>query len=91
MWPESIWIKSVVGLLLGFLVSMSVFINIGFVAPIPADVFLLTAVLGGFIGWALLISWFFCVPSIKRPTLICLGIFVMSSVLNAWFYMERWT
>ena len=88
MWSESIWTKSILGLLLGFLLSMSLAINLGFLLPIPRDVFLLIAVLGGFSFWAGIISWFHCVTSVKRPSLISLLVFVLSALLNAWCYFQ---
>lgn len=87
MWSETLWIKASVGFFLGLLFSMGIFINIGFALPIPRDVFLLIAVLGSFIFWGVLISWFLCVQSIKKPTSICLIAFGLSSAINAWFYI----
>ncbi|MCC2607462.1 hypothetical protein [Planctobacterium marinum] len=88
MWSESLWTKSLIGLLLGFLLSMSLFINIGFAVPIPRDVFLLIAVIGGFTLWSILISWFYSVKSIKKPVLICLAGFLLSALFNYWFYAQ---
>jgi len=91
MWSESLWTKSLVGLLLGFLLSMSLFLNIGFIAPLPRDVFLIIAVIGGFTVWSALISWFYCVQSIKKPTLLCLGALLITAAINAYFYTQGGT
>ncbi len=88
MWSESLWSKTLIGLFLGFLFSMSLFMNVGFAAPLPKDVFLLIAVLGGFTLWSILISWFYCVRSIKKPTLVCLAGFAVTAVINVWFYFQ---
>ena len=87
MWSESLWTKTLVSVILGFFCSVSLCINIGFTVPIPRDVFLFFSVVAGFIGWAAIISWFFCVQSIKKPAIICLIIFSLSAVINAWFYI----
>ena len=87
MWSESLWTKTLVSFFLGFFCSVSLCINIGFAIPIPRDVFLFFSVLGGFSGWVVLISWFYCVQSIKKPGVICLIIFSLSAAINAWFYM----
>jgi hypothetical protein len=87
MWSERLWAKTLVGFFLGLLLSMGIFINIGFALSIPRDVFLMIAVLGSFTVWAALISWFYCVQSIKKPIIMCLIVFSLSSAINAWFYM----
>ncbi|PAJ76226.1 hypothetical protein CJF42_00590 [Pseudoalteromonas sp. NBT06-2] len=88
MWYESLWIKSFVGFFLGFLLSMSLFMNIGFIAPLSRDVFLFIAVIGGFTVWSALISWFYCVQSIKKPTLVCLVGLLITSMVNVYFYIQ---
>lgn len=89
MRSESLWSKTLVGLLLGFLLTMSLFMNIGFIAPLSRDVFLLIAVIGGFTLWSALISWFYCVQSLKKPALICLVGFLATAMINAWFYIQE--
>jgi len=91
MWSESLWVKTLIGFILGLFLSMGLMINIGFSLPISRDIFLLIAVLGGFIGWCAIISWFLCVQSIKKPAIICLVAFSLSSVINAWFYIGSTT
>ena len=89
MRSESLWSKTLVGLLLGFLLTMSLFMNIGFIAPLSRDVFLLIAVIGGFTLWSALISWFYCVQSLKKPALIWLVGFLATAMINAWFYIQE--
>ncbi|WP_085297364.1 hypothetical protein [Cognaticolwellia mytili] len=89
MWFESLWSKTFIGLFLGFFLSMSLFMNIGFIVPLAKDVFLFIAVIGGFTVWSALISWFYCVQSIKRPALICLASFLVTALINAWFYIQE--
>ena len=86
MWTSSIWAKSTIGFLLGFLLSMSTFMNVGFAVPMPRDVFLLIAVMGGFTLWSIIISWFYCVESLKKPAWICLGLFFLTAGINAYYY-----
>ena len=83
---KSIWTKTFAGLLFGFIVSMSLVINVGFVIPVPRDVFLIAAVLTGFTLWAGLLCWFYTFSSVLKPSLICLLILALSAGLNALFY-----
>ncbi|REL25608.1 hypothetical protein DXX93_02940 [Thalassotalea euphylliae] len=87
-WAYSLWTKSLAGFLLGFLSTMSLFIVIGFVLPLPRDVFLLIAVIGGFVLWSALLAWFYCMPSIKKPTLFCVASLLVTGLVNTWFYMQ---
>ena len=67
---------------------MSLAMNVGFLLPIARDVFLLVAVLGGFTFWSGMISWFYCVQSVKRPAIISVVLFALSALLNAWCYFQ---
>lgn len=87
-WTHSLWLKTFVGFFFGFLLSMSVFMVVGFLAPIPRDVFLLIAVMGGFTLWCVLMTWFYSVESIKKPALITLILFLITAFVNAFFYVQ---
>lgn len=84
---KSIWAKTLVGLVLGFIVSMSLVINIGFVVLVPRDIFLLVAVLTGFTLWAGLICWFYTFSSALKPSVICLLLLVVSAGFNVFCYI----
>lgn len=87
-WSQSLWIKTLVGFFFSFLVSTSFFLVIGFALPMPKDVFLLIAVIGGFTLWSSLLAWFYSVSSIKQPFLFCLTSLVITGSINTWFYLQ---
>lgn len=86
MFFESLWTKSTFGALLGFVLSMSLLLNLGSVFP-SRQGFLIVLVFGLVAIWGAFVTWFFCVKSVKQPFLICTGALVLSLGLNAFLYM----
>lgn len=81
------WSKTFVGLFLGLILSMSLFVSIGYFVPMQRDVLLFGGYVGIFILWTALMTWVYCSHSVKRPLFLCLGLLTVSSVANAARYM----
>lgn len=81
------WAKTMVGLFLGLILSMSLFVSIGYFVPMQRDVLLFGGYVGIFILWTALMSWVYCTSSVKRPLLTIVVLLILSSAANAARYM----
>ncbi|MCC2607447.1 hypothetical protein [Planctobacterium marinum] len=84
------WAKTIVGIILSLVLSMSLFLNIAYLVPFPRDVYLFIGFVGGFLLWGGLFTVFYCYSSIKRPLLYCLITLAISATINGLFYTGVW-
>lgn len=81
------WAKTLIGLFLGLLLAMSIFLNIGYLIPMPRDILLFSGYVGIFLAWAGFMTWFYSAESLKKPMKIALPLFFGSVGINSLFYL----
>lgn len=86
MWFESLWTKTLIGTVLGWLVTVSLFMNLGVIMASSRQVFLLLYVFAGITLWGGILSWFYCVRCMRRPVLICSAVLGVSILVNVLIY-----
>ncbi|MEM9102390.1 MAG: hypothetical protein AAGB12_08695 [Pseudomonadota bacterium] len=80
------WSKTLVGFVVSLMLNTSLIFNIDNLIPMPTQIFLLFGFIGGFILWVLIMTYFYCVPSIKKPMIILTPILLISVAINVFFY-----
>ena len=81
------WAKTLVGFFISLLLNMSLMLNIAHTLPIPRQIYLLTAFVGGIFVWAGIMTVFYCADNIKRPMLYCGPLLLVSAGVNALFIL----
>lgn len=76
------WLKSIVALLVGFVLNASLMLNITLLLPIPIDVLLLLGFVLGFIIWAGVMTWFYCRESLRQALRPCVPVLLLSAAAN---------
>ncbi|MCW8125411.1 hypothetical protein [Microbulbifer halophilus] len=78
MWP-----RSIAGIFLGLLISISLILNLVQLLPLAQDVKLLIGLLTAFVLWGGIMTYCYYSQSIGRASLNCAGLLVVSGLLNA--------
>lgn len=81
------WTKTILGLLMSLLLTMTLMLNIAYTFPISRDIYLLIGFIGGTLVWGGIMTYFYCANTIK-PILWSVIIFLISAAINALFYMK---
>ncbi|MEM9103407.1 MAG: hypothetical protein AAGB12_13915 [Pseudomonadota bacterium] len=79
------WSKTIVGMIVSWLLNVTLMTNLGFIAPLPRQVFFLIAFIGGFILWASIMTVFYCSTSVKKVLLYTLPVLLVSAGVNFLF------
>ncbi len=76
------WARTLAGLFVGLLLSISLTLNFSELAPLPKDTLLLIGYITGFLIWAGIITFFYCISTIKKTLLISLSVLLLSATTN---------
>lgn len=79
------WIRTLVALILGLLLNVSLMLNLAYLVPLPRDMYLLIGFIGGFLLWAGFATYYYSVASLKAPVVKGLLLLVVSSGVNSLF------
>lgn len=78
------WTRTVLGLLLGLLLSTSLALNFLLIVPWSRPVGLLVGFLSGFFCLAGCQTWVYCAPDVKAVLRWSLPLLALTAGLNAW-------
>lgn len=81
------WAKTILGLLMSWLLTMTLMLNMAYLFPIGRDLYLLIGFVGSTMVWGGIMAYFYCTNTTK-PILWSLVPFLVSAALNALFYLQ---
>lgn len=82
------WAKTLIGFLVSLLLYASVAVNVLHLFPLPQDILLLIAFVGGFLFWGVAMTVFYCADSLSRPLCYGLALLAASAGVNCLFYFN---
>ena len=80
------WAKTLTGVFLGLILTMSVCAAIGQFVSDGMDIYLFITYSCGFVIWTGYMSWIYTRNSLKKPLIISLTVLVCSATVNALFF-----
>lgn len=78
--------KSIIGLVFGLMLAMSLFVNVGYFVPLQRDVLLFSGYVGIFFVWAGLMTWFYTASKVTPPLKVAVPLFIVSTLANGLYY-----
>ncbi|WP_440056879.1 hypothetical protein ACSLBF_18530 (plasmid) [Pseudoalteromonas sp. T1lg65] len=84
MWP-----KTILGLLLGLLISISLIVNLNLILPMSEPALLLLGLIVAFPAWAGLVVWSYAHPDAKSAAMSLLYVLIPSLCLNTILLLMR--
>jgi len=78
------WMRTLLGVLLGALVALSLGINLILLCPGSRSSALLVSFIAGFFVLAGVQTWVFCAPRVRVVLLWTIPVLISSLVMNAW-------
>lgn len=78
------WTRTLLGLLLGLLFSVSLSLNALLIVPWPRSLGMLVGLLAGFFTLAGYQTWVYCAPDLKFVVRWSLPVLLLTASLNAW-------
>lgn len=82
------WTRTLLGFLLGLLLSMSFAVNAVLLVPWSRSLGLLVGILAGFFVWAGYLTWVYCAPDLKVVLRWSLPGLALTAGLSAWAFMH---
>lgn len=82
MWP-----KTLLGFMISLLLNTCLMLNLAYLTPLPRDVYLLLAFVGGILLWAGIMTVFYCTNKLQRTMLYCIFLLFVSAGINVMFYL----
>lgn len=79
------WSRTLLALLLAFLLNVSLMLNLAYLVPMPRDIYLLIGFVGGFLLWAGFATYYYSVDALKKPVIKGLSLLAVSAGVNAVF------
>lgn len=79
------WAKTLSGIFLGFILNVSLMMNIAFLLPVERQVVLLIGYIGGFFVWAGIATYFYSVENLKTALLKSSCVLLISAIVNGLF------
>lgn len=79
------WLKSTLGLLVSYWLTVSLVLNIVNAEILSQQVSILVGFVGSFVIWGLLMTYFYSASTIKQPLLVIVPTLLISTLLNILF------
>lgn len=79
------WSKTLSGVFFGFVLNVSLMMNIAFLLPVDRQVVLLIGYIGGFFVWAGIATYFYCVENLKPVLVKSAIVLFISATINGLF------